>query len=65
MNDEIEGIEHLKLQMTGLRERRRDLGMQIAAEDSCHKATLIEREIRAINKAETEMFYRILMYKEK
>lgn len=63
MTNEIEDLDKLKIQMEGLRERRRDLGMQIAAEDSCHKATLINKDISVITKTETELYWRILKFK--
>lgn len=60
MNDEIESINNLKHQLKCLTEERKALGLQISKENDFSKADLVLKKCRKINKAETEMYFRIL-----
>ena len=57
---ELEDLEH---QLQCLTEERQALGLQISKEQSCFAACLIEKKCREINKAETEMYFRVLKLK--
>jgi hypothetical protein len=57
---ELEDLEH---QLQCLTEERQALGLQISKEPFCSKAQLNIKKCRDINKAETEMYFRVLKLK--